>query len=86
MHVFHYMLLIFDLTSSCLVLADKRRRSHPWIGELQVLVKIIQPVEEVSHVSAQNGKNSIISVLADESNEMDAHLIEELSFRNAENL
>lgn len=68
------------------VFADERRRSHPRIGELEILVEIVQAVEEVPHVSSQHREHAIVTVLTDESYEVHAHLIEELLLRHAEYL
>lgn len=74
------------LTLTSLVFADERRRAHSWIGKFQVLVKIVQTVEEVPHVTSEYREYAIVTVLTDESYEVHAHLVEELFFRHAEYL
>lgn len=70
----------------CLILANKARRSHPRVTELEVLVQIIQTVEEVSHMPAEYRQNSVVAVLWDESNKVHPHLIHELPFCYTEHL
>lgn len=73
-------------TLACFVFADERRRSHPRVGELEILMEIVQAVEEVPHVSSKYREHAIVTILTDESYEVHAHLIEELLFRHAEYL
>lgn len=56
--------------------------SHPRIWELQILMQVVQAVEEVAHVTTQDGQNAIVSILTDKAHEVDAHLVHEISFRD----
>lgn len=51
---------------------------HEWIAELKIFVQVVQAVEEVPHVTSQHGKNPIVTVLTDEIDEVNSHLIHEL--------
>jgi len=68
------------------VFADKAGSSHPRIRELQVLMQVVQSVEKVAHVAAQDGKDTIVAILAHKAHEVDAHLVHEIPLRNAQNL
>jgi hypothetical protein len=53
------------------------RLPHQWITEFQIFMQIVQAVEKVSHVSAQDREDAIVSILADEVYEVNSHLIHE---------
>lgn len=68
------------------ILTNKTRGSHPRVTELQVLMQVVQSVKEVPHVAPEDGKDSVIAVLGDETDEVNAHLVHELAFCYAEDL
>lgn len=59
---------------------------HQGIAELEIFVQVVQAIEKISHVTAENGQHSVVSVLAYEVHEINAHLIHEFHIGDAENL
>lgn len=53
-----------------LVLYEKRWRFQFGVAEAEVLVKIVQAVEKVSQISAEDFENSIVAKLSNESDEI----------------
>lgn len=49
-------------------------------------MKVVQTVKKVTYVTSEHRQYSVVSVLTDESNEMDAHLIEEFSLGDSQHL
>lgn len=59
---------------------------HQGIAELEIFVQVVQAIEKIPHMSPENGKHSVVSVLAYEVHEINSHLIHEFHFGDAENL
>lgn len=53
-------------TVGTLFFDEKTWRLQFRIAEPHVLVQVVESVQEVSHVAAQNSENAIVAVLADE--------------------
>lgn len=49
-------------------------------------MKVFVTVEEVSHVTAEDGEHSVVAVLAHEPHEVNPHLVEELMLGHAQHL
>ncbi|GBL81841.1 hypothetical protein AVEN_93580-1 [Araneus ventricosus] len=69
-----------------LVLAEEGRGLHPGVAEFEVFVQVVETVEKVPHVTAQDTENSVVAVMADEGHEVHSHLVEKFPLRDAEHL
>lgn len=58
----------------------------PWIGEFQVLVKVVETVEKVSELSSQQSQDITISELTQEIDEIITHAFKELGVLAAQKL
>lgn len=68
------------------VLADERGGAHSRVGELEILVQVVEPVEKVAHVPAQHAQHAVVPVLAHETHKVHSHLIHELALAHPEDL
>ncbi len=59
---------------------------EPWVRELEVLVEVVEAVEEVPELAAEERKDVAVAELADELDEEVAHLLVELGVLAAQEL
>jgi len=59
---------------------------HQRIAEFEIFVEIVEAIKKITHVTSQHGQDTIVAVLTDEIDKVDAHLIHEFTFRDAQQL
>ncbi len=58
----------------------------PWVRELEILVQVVEPVEKVPELPAEERQHVSVSELVQEVDEVVAHAFEELGVTTAQEL